>query len=78
MKRLSVCLNIWVMSTVLTNEDRERIKDQYDIYDLIEVLDLSIEEFIDVFDFKLIDCHEVMEKISGSFLVEPDDEYGTS
>lgn len=48
---------------LLSNEDRERIKDQYDIYDLIEVLDLSIEEFIDAFDFKLIDCPEVMEKI---------------
>lgn len=52
---------------MLSNEDRERIKDQFDIYDLIEVLDLSVEEFIDAFDFKLSECEEVLIKIGYEF-----------
>ena len=48
---------------MLSNEDRERVKDNYDIYDLIEVLDLSVEEFIDAFDYLIYENKEIMEKI---------------
>lgn len=48
---------------MLSNEDRERIKDQFDIYDLVEVLDLPIDDFINAFDYLIVDNLEIMEKI---------------
>jgi hypothetical protein len=50
---------------ILSNEERERIKDTHDIYDLIESLGLSVEEFIDAFDYLIADNEEIMEKIGG-------------
>jgi len=47
----------------LSSEDRDLIKDHYDIYDLIELLDVSVEEFIDAFDFKILESEEILEKI---------------
>lgn len=49
---------------MITNEERERIIDQFDIYDLVELLDISVGEFIDVFDFKIVECDEIMEKVN--------------
>jgi sulfur carrier protein ThiS len=48
----------------LSSEDRERIKDQFDIYDLLEELDVSVDEFIDAFDFKIVENAEIMARIS--------------
>lgn len=48
----------------LSSEDRERIKDQFDIYDLLEELDVSVDEFIDAFDFKIVENAEIMVRIS--------------
>lgn len=47
----------------LSSEDRERIKDLFDIYDLLEELNLTIDEFIDAFDYKISECEEIMDKI---------------
>lgn len=47
----------------LSSEDRERIKDQFDIYDLLEELDVSVDEFIDAFDFKIVENAEIMSRI---------------
>ena len=47
----------------LSSEDRERIKDLFDIYDLLEELDLTIDEFIDAFDYKISECSEIMNRI---------------
>lgn len=56
---------------MLRNDEIERIKDNFDIYDLLEELDISIDEFIDAFDFKIVINHEIMNRISG----ELNDEY---
>ena len=48
---------------LLSNEERQRIVDLFDIYDLIELLDLDVEEFIDAFDFKIVECEEIMRKV---------------
>ena len=48
---------------MLTNEERELIKDRYDIYDLIEILDISVEEFIDAFDFKIDENEQIRENL---------------
>ena len=48
----------------LSSEDRERIKDQFDIYDLLEELDVSVDEFIDAFDYKIVENEEIMVRIS--------------
>lgn len=47
----------------LSSEDRERIKDQFDIYDLLEELDVSVDEFIDAFDYKIVENDEIMSRI---------------
>lgn len=47
----------------MSSEDRERIKDQFDIYDLLEELDVSVDEFIDAFDFKIVENAEIMSRI---------------
>ena len=49
---------------MLTNEERELIKDTFDIYDLIEELGLSVEEIIDAFDTQIEDNEYIMERIS--------------
>ena len=48
----------------LSSEERERIKDQFDIYDLLEELDVSVDEFIDAFDFKIVENAEIMARIN--------------
>jgi len=48
---------------MLTNEERELVKDLYDIYDLIEILDISVDEFIDAFDFKIDENEAIREKL---------------
>lgn len=48
---------------MLTSEERELIKDNFDIYDLIEELDISIEEFIDAFDTLIEDNDNIMSRI---------------
>lgn len=48
---------------LISNEERQRITDLFDIYDLLEELDISVEEFIDAFDYKIVECNEIMEKV---------------
>ena len=57
----------------LSSEDRERIKDQFDIYDLLEELDVSVDEFIDAFDFKIVENAEIMSRISEEPLDESEE-----
>lgn len=57
----------------LSSEDRERIKDQFDIYDLLEELDVSVDEFIDAFDFKIVENVEIMSRISEEPLDESEE-----
>ncbi len=51
------------VEVLISNEERQRITDLFDIYDLLEELDISIDEFIDAFDFKIIESVSIMEKI---------------
>lgn len=50
---------------MLTNEERELIKDNFDIYDLIEELAITTEELIDAFDTLIEDNQFIMDRISG-------------
>lgn len=49
---------------MLTNEERERIKDQFTIYDLLEELDITMDDFIDHFDWLIEDTEEIMTRIT--------------
>lgn len=49
---------------MLTDKERVEIAEVFDIYDLVEMLDLTIEEFIDVFDYLIVDCNEIMNKVT--------------
>jgi hypothetical protein len=51
---------------MLSNEDRERLVDLFDIYDLVEKLDLKAAEIIDAFDFKIEENAELLEAIGYS------------
>lgn len=49
---------------ILSLVDIERLKEAYDVYDLLELLDLSIDDLIDAFDYKIIDSEEILERIT--------------
>jgi hypothetical protein len=48
---------------MLSSEERQLLMDKFDVYDLVEALDLSSAEIIDAFDFKIVDNPELMESI---------------
>jgi hypothetical protein len=47
----------------LEYEERLRIEEFFDVYDLVEILDLSIRDLIEAFEDKLEQNAEVLEKI---------------
>jgi hypothetical protein len=48
----------------LSHVERERIFDFYDVYDLVEILDLSVKDIVYMFEEKIEDCEEIMERVS--------------
>ncbi len=49
---------------LLSNEDVERIKEAYDVYDLVELLDLTASDIIEAFDFKIAENETIVERIT--------------
>jgi hypothetical protein len=47
----------------LEYEERLRVQELFDVYDLIEVLDLSVLDILDAFEEKIEGNVEVLEKI---------------
>jgi hypothetical protein len=48
----------------LSHVEIERIFDFYDVYDLVEILDLSVKDIVYMFEEKIEDCEEIMERVS--------------
>lgn len=49
---------------MLSNEERQRLNDLFDVYDLVEVLDLQAIDIIEAFEDRIELNEEVMEKIT--------------
>ena len=48
---------------LLSSEEYMHLVDQYDVYDLIEALDLNVQHIIDAFDYLIVENEEIMDKI---------------
>lgn len=50
----------------LSYEEQARIQDLFDVYDLVEILDLSVEDVLVAFEDKIEGNVDLMEKIGAS------------
>lgn len=50
---------------LLSMNDIERLQENFDVYDLVEMLNLTVDDLIDAFDFKIIENEEILERIAG-------------
>jgi antitoxin component of RelBE/YafQ-DinJ toxin-antitoxin module len=48
---------------LLSFEDIERLQENFDVYDLVEMLGLTVDDLIDAFDYKIIENEEICERI---------------
>lgn len=49
-------------------EERNRIQDLFDVYDLVELLGLSAEDIIEAFEERIEVNKDILEKIGGSYI----------
>lgn len=48
---------------MLTSEERHRVWDRYDVYDLVELLNLDAADIVEAFDDLVEDNLEIMREI---------------
>lgn len=47
----------------LSYAEQIKVEENFDVYDLVEALDLSTQDIIEAFDDKIVDNKDVMRKI---------------
>lgn len=50
---------------LLSVNEMERLRENFDVYDLVESLDLTVDDLIDAFDYKIVENEEILERIAG-------------
>lgn len=50
---------------LLSFNEMERLRENFDVYDLVEMLGLTVDDLIDAFDFKIVENGEILERIAG-------------
>jgi Ca2+-binding EF-hand superfamily protein len=43
----------------------ERLRENFDVYDLVEMLNLSVNDLIDAFDYLIEENEEILDRIAG-------------
>lgn len=53
------------VTALLTTSEMERLRENFDVYDLVEMLNLSVNDLIDAFDYLIEENEEILDRIAG-------------